>query len=53
MHKGLFAVKQTVAGDGKTHAVNISYKKKGLMAGVPTMLDWDGCVGTATILLQK
>ena len=53
MHKGLFAIKQTVAGDGQAHAVNISYKKKGLMAGVPTMLDWDGCVGIASILLQK
>lgn len=54
MHKGLFAIKQTAgSGDGNSHAVNISYKKKGLMAGVPTMLDWDGCVGMATILLQK
>lgn len=54
MHKGLFAIKQTTGnGDGNSHAVNISYKKKGLMAGVPTMLDWDGCVGMATILLQK
>ena len=53
MHKGLFAIKQTVAGDGKEHAVNISYFKKGLMAGMPTMVDWDGCVGVASILLQK
>lgn len=52
MHKGLFAIKQTEAGDGNTHAVNISYKKKGLIAGMPTMLDWDGCVGIASILLQ-
>ena len=53
MHKGLFAIKQTQAGDGQSHAVNISYKKKGLIAGMPTMLDWDGCVGIASILLQK
>lgn len=32
--------------------VYVKYKKRGC-AGVPTMLDWDGCVGVATILLQK
>ena len=54
MHKGLFALKHTSgAGDGQSHAVNVSYKKKGLIAGMPTMLDWDGCVGIAQILLQK
>ena len=53
MHKGLFAIKQTKAGDGQSHAVKVSYFKKGLMAGMPTMLDWDGCVGMASILLQK
>ena len=54
MHKGLFALKHTAgAGDGQSHAVNVSYKKKGLIAGMPTMLDWDGCVGIAQILLQK
>lgn len=54
MHKGLFALKHTSgAGDGQSHAVNVSYKKKGLIAGMPTMLDWDGCVGIASILLQK
>lgn len=53
MHKGLFAIKQTKGGgDGNSQPVNISYKKKGLIAGMPTMLDWDGCVGTASILLQ-
>lgn len=53
MHKGLFALKQTTGGgDGSTKPVNISYKKKGLIAGMPTMVDWDGCVGTASILLQ-
>ena len=54
MHKGLFALKHTAGtGDGQSHAVNVSYKKKGLIAGMPTMLDWDGCVGIAQILLQK
>lgn len=53
MHKGLFAIKQTEAGDGQAKPVNISYMKKGLIAGMPTMLDWDGCVGIASILLQK
>ena len=52
LHKGIFAVKQTSAGDGTTKAVNISYVKRG-MAGVPTYLDWDGCQGIASILLQK
>ena len=53
MHKGLFAIKQTRGGgDGQAQPVNISYKKKGLIAGMPTMVDWDGCVGTASILLQ-
>lgn len=53
MHKGMFAIKQTAVGDGKEHTVNVSYFKKGLIAGMPTMVDWDGCVGTASILLQK
>lgn len=55
MHKGLFAIQQTAGATAKdeTCAVNVSYKKKGLIAGMPTMLDWDGCVGIASILLQK
>ena len=32
--------------------VKLAYKKRG-EAGVPTHLDWDGCVGTVKILLQK
>lgn len=52
LHKGLFSVIQTEAGDGSKLAVNVSYVKRG-MAGVPTYLDWDGCQGMATILLQK
>ena len=54
MHKGLFAIKQTTKASAETTcAVNVSYMKKGLIAGMPTMLDWDGCVGIASILLQK
>lgn len=54
MHKGLFAVKQTQAASAEeTVAVNVSYMKKGTIAGMPTMLDWDGCIGTISILLQK
>ena len=52
LHKGIFAIKQTSAGDGTTKAVNISYVKRG-MAGVPTYMDWDGCQGMVSVLLQK
>ncbi len=52
LHKGLFSIKQVQDGEAKELAVAVSYVKKG-EAGVPTNLDWDGCVGTITILLQK
>ena len=52
LHKGLISLIQTSTGDGSKKAVNISYVKRG-MAGVPTYLDWDGCQGVASILLQK
>lgn len=32
--------------------VRLGFKKRGL-AGVPTFLDWDGCVGSVKILLTK
>ena len=32
--------------------VRLKYKKRGL-SGVPTFMDWDGCVGSAKIILQK
>lgn len=32
--------------------VKVRYRKRGL-AGVPTFLDWDGCVGSVKILLTK
>ena len=32
--------------------VKFKYKKRGL-AGVPTFMDWDGCIGSAKILFQK
>ena len=52
LHKGLVSLVQTKVGDGSKKAVNVSYVKRG-MAGVPTYLDWDGCQGVASILLQK
>lgn len=38
--------------EGKKAKVVLKYKKRGL-TGVPTNLDWDGCAGVVTILLQK
>lgn len=32
--------------------IKLGGKKRGL-AGVPTFMDWDGCIGSAYILLQK
>lgn len=32
--------------------VYVRFKKRGL-AGVPTFMDWDGCVGSVKVLLQK
>ena len=52
LHKGLFSLIQHENGDGNSKAVNISYVKRG-MAGVPTYLDWDGCQGIVSVLLQK
>lgn len=37
---------------GKEIPVFVRFKKRGL-AGVPTFMDWDGCVGSVKILLQK
>ena len=54
LHKGLFSVKQVEAGaeDPVELPVKVMYAKAG-EAGVPTNLDWDGCVGVVRILLQK
>ena len=52
LHKGLISVIQTTEGDGSSKPVNVSYVKRG-MAGVPTYLDWDGCQGIVSVLLQK
>lgn len=38
--------------DGAVCKVSAKYTKRG-MAGVPTFLDWDGCTGVVSILLQK
>lgn len=40
------------SNSGAFASVNLKYNKRG-MAGVPTYLDWDGCVGSVKILLQK
>ena len=53
LHKGLFSIKQVqAAAEIKELAVKVEYVKAG-EAGVPTNLDWDGCVGVVRILLQK
>ena len=52
LHKGLFSVKLVEAGEGEKVPVKVMYVKAG-EAGVPTNLDWDGCVGVVRILLQK
>lgn len=52
LHKGIIALTQKAAASEKAKVeIRVSYKKRG-MAGVPTNLDWDGCKGTAKILLQ-
>lgn len=47
---------QLFSADGEGNVtpfeVKIGYKKRGL-AGVPTFMDWDGCVGSVKILLTK
>ena len=52
IHKGIIALTQEkeAAAAAKVE-IRVSYTKRG-MAGVPTNLDWDGCKGTAKILLQ-
>ena len=54
---GLFVIKITQPAVLKTVGLTevkvlAAYSKKGL-AGVPTMLDWDGVVGEVRVLLQK
>ena len=53
LHKGLFSIKQVkAAAELQEVEVKVAYMKAG-EAGVPTNLDWDGCVGMVQILLQK
>ena len=53
LHKGLFSLRQVAAGDQVDELpVKVMMLVAG-EAGVPTNLDWDGCVGTVQILLQK
>ena len=40
------------AADGDALSVYFKFNKRG-MAGVPTFLDWDGCVGSVKVLLTK
>lgn len=44
----------TAASDVNKLAVDVvvAFDKKG-MAGVPTFMDWDGCIGSVKVLLQK
>lgn len=53
LHAGIIGITQTGAGEkNKEVRVKMAYVKRG-MAGVPTNLDWDGCIGKVTLLLQK
>lgn len=52
LHKGLIGIRQKAAGTNQVVEVTLAYVKRGL-SGVPTNLDWDGCIGTINILLQK
>lgn len=53
LHKGLFSLRQVAAGNAVEELpVKVMMLLAG-EAGVPTNLDWDGCVGTVQILLQK
>ena len=46
------ALADTHLPDNDPVPIKFKFKKRGL-AGVPTFLDWDGCVGSVRILLQK
>lgn len=41
----------TILADGATVEVDVKYQKRG-EAGIPTFMDWDGCVGSAKIILE-
>lgn len=43
---------ETFLGAETSVEVKLGFKKRGL-AGVPTFLDWDGCVGSIKVLLTK
>lgn len=43
---------ETFLGSATSVDVKLGFKKRGL-AGVPTFLDWDGCVGSVKVLLTK
>lgn len=58
--QGLFTLKldatklATICGDNTSVSVPVivDFEKRG-KAGVPTFMDWDGCVGSVKVLLQK
>ena len=56
-HQGLFTIHinkdsaDSILEAGSV-SVSVKYKKRGL-AGVPTFMDWDGCIGSIKVLLQK
>ena len=60
--QGLFSLKVTnlveaqklipAGQDSVELPITVKYNKRGL-AGIPTFMDWDGCVGSVKVLLQK
>ena len=52
LHAGIIGITQTGNGTEQEVRVMLAYVKRG-MAGIPTNLDWDGCIGKVTLLLQK
>lgn len=50
--KKTYALDSQFASDDDVIVVKFKYSKRGL-AGVPTWMDWDGCVGSVHVLLTK
>lgn len=47
-----FLAKHAADLESSPLTIRVKYSKRG-MAGVPTFLDWDGCMGVVKVLLQK
>lgn len=43
---------ETTLAAGEQLSIFVRFKKRGL-SGIPTFMDWDGCVGFASVLLQR